>query len=163
MSDGWVTLPAGEVCKLADDLKEMEERVRRLGAEGFTSFPPMKPTPPTPASAKADNGTVKPLTYTPKGGAPVVVGSYSMSFDKDGQTAHFKPAQASAATDGRPFAWLKGKIDGEGWGLRFDNSGNITVFMAKGDKLGPLLGWVAWYYNAESKEGRSANVGTGNP
>jgi hypothetical protein len=40
MSEGYVSLPAKEICRLADDIKTLEMRVRQLGTEGFTSKPP---------------------------------------------------------------------------------------------------------------------------
>jgi hypothetical protein len=46
LTEGFVTLSANEVCKLADDLKNIEQRLRQLGTQGFSTKLPTTQVPP---------------------------------------------------------------------------------------------------------------------
>lgn len=95
------------------------------------------------------------LQYRPQDGEPVDVGTYQVIFKNDLMITTFKPI-GSINPKAPQLGWLDRETSGNGYMMHsISEDDSLVIEAPRGQKLGPVLGWVSWvFYTTNHSEER---------
>lgn len=138
-------------------IQELEQRIAEIEKRGYT-----KP-PKTPADNIKNPEKGKTLTYREKDGTEHDIANYTVKWGQDTHQLTFA-AYDPIQWDSKPVKWLLDRLEETGYEAKSQGETGLTVYIPRGDKFGPVLGWAAWAFYAPTMEepnNNAANKGTG--